>query len=132
MRRSLLLVLLLALALSGAEKQRRKGPKPPDIQIVEVTGHRAQGVIGIDGTVRNTGQKPIKGLVLLFDFMAPGRQVVTTQKGALDQELLEPGSEAVFRMALNEPPRAVEFQINAVDGSSRELRVANPGPFVIE
>ena len=131
MRRSLFLFTILALTLSGADK-KRKGPKPPDVEIVEVAGHRGQGVIGIDGTLRNTGEKPIKGLVLLFDFMAPGRQVVTTQKGALDEELLEPGSEAVFRVALNAPPRAVEFQINAVDGSSRELRVANPGPFVIE
>jgi len=35
-------------------------------------------------------------------------------------------------MELNAPPRSVEFQINAVDGSGRDLRVAGGGPFSIE
>src|SRR5438093_423894 len=81
---------------------------------------------------RISGEKPIKQLTLLFDFMAPGRQVITTQKAAIDEERLEPGKEAVFHMELNDPPRSVEFQINAADGSGRELRIAKAGPFPIE
>jgi hypothetical protein len=64
--------------------------------------------------------------------MASGRAVITTQKIALDDEILEQGKESVFRVQTNDPVRAVEFQINAVDGSGRDLRVAKAGPFAIE
>jgi hypothetical protein len=128
MRRALSLAALIALLISSAATR----PKPADLRVVEAAAHRRSGEIGIDGKVRNTGTKPIRGLVLLFDFMAPGRQVVTTQKAPVDEEILEPGQEAVFRVALNSPPRAVEFQIGAIDANERELRVDNPGPFVIE
>ncbi len=88
--------------------------------------------MSVDGRIRNSSEKPIKQLMLVFDFIAPGKLVITTQKAPIDEELLEPGKEAVFHMELNAPPRSVEFQINASDGSGRELRVARPGPFPIE
>jgi hypothetical protein len=123
-----ILALALAVGLIAAEKKR----KPPEVQILEASAHRGESNISVDGRLRNSGEKPIKELTLLFDFMAPGRQVITTQKGAIDEEVLEPGAEAAFHMELNAPPRSVEFQINAEDGSGRDLRVANPGPFTIE
>lgn len=123
-----ILVVALAVTSIAAEKKR----KPPDIEVLEASGRRGESKVSVDGRVRNTGEKPIKGLTLLFDFMAPGRQVVTTQKAAIDEEILEPGKEAAFHMELNAPPRSVEFQINATDGTGRELRVAKPGPFPIE
>ena len=123
-----ILVVALAVTSIAAEKKR----KPPDIEVLEASGRRGESKVSVDGRVRNTGEKPIKELTLLFDFMAPGRQVVTTQKAAIDEEILEPGKEAAFHMELNAPPRSVEFQINATDGSGRELRVAKPGPFPIE
>jgi hypothetical protein len=123
-----ILVVALAVTSIAAEKKR----KPPDIEVLEASGRRGESKVSVDGRVRNTGEKPIKELTLLFDFMAPGRQVVTTQKAAIDEEILEPGKEAAFHMELNAPPRSVEFQINAADGSGRELRVAKPGPFPIE
>src|SRR5713226_3673698 len=123
-----ILVVALAVTSIAAEKKR----KPPDIEVLEASGRRGESKVSVDGRVRNTGEKPIKELTLLFDFMAPGRQVVTTQKAAIEEEILEPGKEAAFHMELNAPPRSVEFQINATDGSGRELRVAKPGPFPIE
>jgi hypothetical protein len=124
------LPLILAFALLGAEK--KKAPKPPDVEVLEASARRVDGRISLEGRVRNSGLKPIQGLVLVFDFMAPGRQVITTQKGEVDEEVLDLAAEASFHMQLNEPPRAVEFQINAVDEAGRELRVAKPGPFLIE
>jgi hypothetical protein len=35
-------------------------------------------------------------------------------------------------MEANAPPGTVTFQISAADGSGRDLRVANAGPFPIE
>src|SRR5437867_1056180 len=123
---------ILALALAAGVIAAEKKKKPPDLEVVEASAHRGETKISIDGRVRNSGEKPLKKLMLIFDFMAPGRRVITTQKGPLDEELLERGAEAAFHMELNDPPRSVEFQINAADGSGRELRVAKPGPFPIE
>jgi len=131
MKRRLLLVLLLAVAVSGADK-RKKQPKPPDLQVMEATAQRTEDRIVLDGRIRNSGEKPVMGLVLLFDFLAPGRSVITTQKSSVEEETLEPGSDAVFRVQLNDPVRAVEFQLSAVDKDGRDLRVANAGPFPIE
>ncbi len=122
---------VLASLLCGAN-QKRKAPKPPDVEVVEVTARRSQGAIAIDGRVRNCGERPIPSLALLFSLMAPGRQVVTTQKGVIDEETLNPGEESEFHWAVKEHVRAVEFQIEAVDGKGRDLLVAKPGPYIIE
>ncbi len=123
-------MLVLALAVVSTAAERKK--KPPDVEVVEASAHRGEIKVSVDGRIRNSGEKPIKQLMLVFDFMAPGRQVITTQKAPIDEELLDPGKEAVFHMELNAPPRSVEFQINASDGGGRELRVAKSGPFPIE
>jgi len=126
-RLQFILVVSLALFSTAADKK-----KPPDVQILEASARRGERKVSLEGRLRNSGEKPIKALMLVFDFMAPGRQVVTTQKAPIDEELLDPGAEAVFHMELNDPPRSVEFQINAAEGSGRELRVAGGGPFPIE
>ena len=123
---------VLILALVGAPAGAQKKPKPPDIEILEASAHRGERTISLDGRIRNSGERPIKELTLLFHFMAPGRKVVTTQKAQIEEPLLEPGQEAAFHVELNGPPRAVEFQLDAADGSGRELRVGKPGPFPIE
>lgn len=136
MRLAALLFAVVGLVYSGsglAGAQRRgRIPKPPDLTILECSGHRSGGQITIDGRLKNTGEKPFRGIVLSFDFFAPNRTPLTTQKAPLDEETVEPGAEAVFRVALNEPPRAVEFDIGAQEGEGRELRVANAGPHVID
>ena len=128
--KTLQVILVLALAVVSTAAERKK--KPPDVEVVEASAHRGEIKVSVDGRIRNSGEKPIKQLMLVFDFMAPGRQVITTQKAPIDEELLDPGKEAVFHMELNAPPRSVEFQINASDGAGRELRVAKSGPFPIE
>ena len=54
-------------------------PKTGDIDIVEVAARRGDDMIEIDGRVRNTSDKTIRGLVLSFDFTAPDGSVMTTQ-----------------------------------------------------
>ena len=127
----LALVLLAALCLSNSVGAADK-KKQPDITIIESKAARAGGIISVDGKVKNTSEKAIKSLVLLFDFMAPGKQVITTQRGGVDDEVLQPGQESSFRVELQDPVRAVEYRYNAEDGSGKELRVGNPGPRYIE
>jgi len=131
MRRLAISALGLAVCLL-ANPKKRKEPKPPDLDVVETSARRGQGVVALDGRVRNTSAKPIGGLILIFDFIAPGKLVITTQKAQVDEEVLEPGKESVFRVQLTDPVRAVQYQLSAVDQDGRDLRVANAGPFVIE
>ena len=126
--RPLWTVLILAAISTAADKK----PKPPDLEVLAAAAHRGEKTISLEGHVRNSGDKPLRGLTLIFHFMAPGKKVVTTQKAQIDEELLEPGQQAAFHVELNGPPRSVEFAIDAADGSGRELRVAKSGPFPIE
>ncbi len=129
MRRLLVCLCLSAACLAVAAKKK---PKPPDVEVLEVTGRRSADNIQIDGRVRNSGEKPIRGMILLFNFLGPDKESLTTQKSPIDEEVLEPGKEASFRVELAAPPRAVQFEMNATDTQDRDFRVANAGPFTIE
>ncbi len=122
----------LGAALLPAVALAQKKHKPPDLEVLEATGRRTENKVSVDGRVRNSGEKPIKELTLLFNFFAPGKDAIATERGEIDEEMLDPGMEAAFHMEANGPPRAVEFEIEAQDGSGRELRVGKNGPFVIE
>jgi hypothetical protein len=126
-------VLLLTLAtLSTARERKRNEPiRPAEIEVVEITAVRAEGRVSLDGKVKNSGERPASKVVLIFDFMAPGRQVITTKRGNLDVERLEPGEEAEFHAYVPEPPRAVEIRLQAEDGGGRELKVIRAGPHPI-
>ncbi len=127
-------VLLLALGTlsTAADKKRNQPPKPAEIEIVEITARRSEGRVSLDGRVKNTGERPAMGVVLFFDFMAPGRQVITTKRGNLEIETLDPGEEAEFHVYAPEPPRAVEIRVQVQDSSERDLKVIKPGPYAIE
>jgi hypothetical protein len=127
---ALRVILVIALAVIPVAAQKKH--KPPDLEVLEATAHRGEDKISVDGRVRNSGEKPIKELTLLFNFLATRNEAIATERGAIDEELLEPGTVAAFHMEANAPPRAVQFEIVAQDGSGRELRVSNAGPFTIE
>jgi hypothetical protein len=131
MKHALVALLVLASLLCAAN-QKRKSPKPPEVEVIEATARRAQRIVTLDGRVRNSGERPVQGLTLLFSMMAPGGQVITTQKGTIEEEVLEPGEEAEFHWQMKDPVRAVDFKIDAVDGNDRDLVVRKPGPYPIE
>jgi hypothetical protein len=119
---------VFSLCTVGAYQKAKTG----DIDILEVTAHRSEEMIEIDGRVRNTSDKTIHGLTLSFDFTASDGSVMTTQTAPVDEENLAPGEEAPFHMQLNNPPRAVKFKVSAVTDSKRGLRVTRGGPFAID
>lgn len=124
---------LLALAiLLCAEDKKRKPSKGPEIELIEATCQRSGGRVLLDGRLRNTSDRPLQKIVLRFRFMAPGNQVIASKNGPLDEPLLEPGDEAEFHMQVPSPARAVSFDVNAEEGSGRELRMDRNGPFAIE
>jgi hypothetical protein len=121
MRRLLALIAVVVVCAAGAEKKK----KLPDLEVLELKVHRLDGKVTIDGRVRNSGEKQLQGVIVFFDFLATGSAVITTQKTALEEEVLEPGKEATFRGELVDPVRAVECRINtAEDKGGRDLRLA--------
>ncbi len=129
MGRVLLAGLLVAACLTAADKKK----KQPEIRVVETSARRGQQLIALDARVRNTGEKPIEALILLFDFQAAGGGlVISTQKTGIDEPVLEPGAEAVVHVQLRDHVRAVRYKLQAVDEAGHDIKVINPGPFLIE
>jgi len=126
-----LTILSLFLALFAAAAQQ-KGKKPADVQILETKAVRDGAKIKVDGKVRVTGEKPLHGLVIVFDFRSPEKEVVTSQKAVIDEETMETGREGVFRSEMADSARAVRYTLRAFDTHEKELRVANPGPYPVE
>ena len=125
-----LTILSLFLALFAAAAQ--KGKKPADVQILE-TKAVCDGVkIKVDGKVCVIGEKSLHGLVIVFDFRSPEKEVVTSQKAVIDEDTMETGREGVFRSEMADSARAVRYTLRAFDTHEKELRVANPGPYPVE
>ena len=121
MRRLILVLVAGVLCVSAAEKKK----KLPDLEVLELKVHRVEGKLTVDGRVRNSGEKTLVGVIVIFDFLATGKAVMTTQKTALDEETLPPGQEAVFQVQMVDPVRAVECRLgSAEDKSGRDLRLA--------
>jgi hypothetical protein len=126
--------LLLALSLLGltALAQNKKTPKPPDLEIVEIAAKRRGDEIHVDGKVRNTSDKPLEKVSIIVDFFAPNRKPMVSKRGPVDEEVLEPGDEAVFQLAMDDPGQLVNIEIQAVDRRERDLRLSRTGPFSID
>lgn len=114
--------MLATLLCFGQEK--RKGGKSAPVVVLESSAHRSEGIVVLEGRVKNASPKAINGLVLLFDFLGTDGQVITTKRTDVEEEVLEPDAEAAFHVQTPDLVRAVEFRIRGVDSSGRELRVA--------
>lgn len=135
MRRLLILALapLLLLAADGKRKGKGGGPlMSPQLEIVEITVRRTtESTLELDGRVRNCSDRDLRKVVLRFKALASAEEVVTTQHGALDEPVLEPGDEAEFHWRMRPHARAVAIQVEATAGGS-EIIVAQPGPYAID
>ncbi|MEO8128646.1 MAG: hypothetical protein ABJF23_25105 [Bryobacteraceae bacterium] len=125
--------IFLALPVAAFGQKKGKAGKQPEVELLEAAAHRQEGIISIDARVKNCGEKPIKSLQIIIDFVAPDhKQVITTKRGAIEAEVLEPGEEADFHARIEDPSRATEFRINFEDGGDKYLRGMNTGPFPID
>src|SRR5579872_3462071 len=108
MKRAVLLLAIVVLSLSGADKKK----KPPEVTVVECKARRDNGKITFDGKVRATGEKTIRGLVLLVDFLSTDNELLTTLNAPVEEEELETGKESSFHFDSDEPPRAIRYRLN--------------------
>src|SRR5713101_8036915 len=91
-------------------QKKGKEAKPPEVELLEATAHRQEGNVTVDARVKNVGEKPIKALNIIVDFLAPDhKQVITTKRGAIQEPTLDPGEEAEFHAQIENASRATEF-----------------------
>lgn len=124
-----LLVILLLLPATAADKKQKPKPAIVEIQGLKVTLEGKD--ISIDGTVHNAGERVIEKLVLSFHFFTTDHQPVTTLKLEIDDETIDPGDDAEIHAGAHEPPRAVSMEITAADRGEKDLKVVNAGPYQI-
>ena len=129
MRIFLLAAVILSLCASVTGQRKKKAA---DVEVIETKARREDAKITLDGRVRFTGERPTRGLVIIFDFLSPEHKVVTSQKTQVADDVVRAGQEASYQTVLVDPVRAVSYQVRASDTGERDLRVANPGPYPIE
>ncbi len=106
--------------------------KRADIEIVEAKAHRVESKVSLDGKIRVLAEKPLRGLVLTFDFLDVRNGVLTTENDEITLDRVTPGETPAFHAETSNPPGSIRFRMRAFDGFEQELRVANPGPYLIE
>lgn len=129
--RALSFILCVLSFCAIAAVQDRNG-KRADIEIIDARARRIQDKISVDGKARIATEKPIQGLTLTFDFLDLRNGVITTETDEISLDTLKPGEAPSFHTQTASPPGSVKFRMRAFDGFQQELRVANPGPFIIE
>jgi hypothetical protein len=132
MRIAAILLLIPLLVSAGAKKKERRGKAVVESVEIAVVRPAEERLITIDGRVRNVGSQPIKGLTLVFEALAPEGEIVSRQRGTVDDEVLEPGQESEYHWQMRDEPRAVEIRVHAVDGEDVAVNVEKPGPYPIE
>jgi hypothetical protein len=129
MRILVLAAAVLSLSALGAGPRPKK---PADVTVLEAKARRGDGKVLVDGRVRITAQKRMRGLVIVFDLLSAENGVMATEKAVVDEDWIEPGQERSYHAETADPVRAVRYRIRAFDNGERELRAENTGPFPIE
>ncbi|MBM3783210.1 MAG: hypothetical protein FJW30_02560 [Acidobacteria bacterium] len=123
---------LLATLLYPQPKKSKKEPKAPELTVEKIEIKRDGEVILLDGVVKNSSMRTMRGLTLHFEFFAPNRKSLTILNGPVESAVVEPEEEAEFRLQVRAPHAAVSLVIEARDKDSRDFIVANNGPHPIE
>jgi hypothetical protein len=121
------LVVWIAVAVPGQKK-----PDVLDIQVLELQAKHTPRQLTLDGRLRVASPKPIKGLVIAWDFLSKDGTLLATEKTKVDEDVLAPGAESPIHADTDNLPGAVRVRVRAADFRDRELRVGNAGPFLIE
>jgi hypothetical protein len=130
-RASAILILAAGLTVPALAQERRK-PKPAEITILSFRAVRSGEQIHIDGRLKNTGEQPARGVLLVFFFQGTQKEPLATLRGEPEPSMLEAGEEAAFSLEVDAPPRAVRVLVEAQERAERDLKTIKGGPHVIE
>ena len=123
---------ILALTPALIAQKSKQQLKDPEIQVIEIAVRRDEGRITIDATLKNTGDKPARDLRIFYEILDSDRRVLTRQMGGIEQKDLDPEDETEVQAQMHFHARAVSVRLEFEDGSGRNLKATNTGPFVIE
>ena len=115
-----------------APQTNTRPPRATDVQVVRLSTVRQEGVIAYDGAVKITGEKAVSGLILVFEFFATTKALLSMQKIEVDEGTLRPGEERSFQFQGNDVPRAVSFRLSAKDNRGRDLSLSGEGPYTLD
>jgi hypothetical protein len=132
MTRRTVIAALAAISLASAQKKSAQSPKGPDIELIEAAAQVEGSRVNIDGRVKNSSERPIKKMIVIFEMLDPSNNVLTKQQGPIEEAVLEPGDEGNFHAQIAWHARAHAFRVSFEDGSGRDLRAEKTGPFPIE
>lgn len=122
----------LAIVVSAHSQKKSAQQKAPEIELLDASAKVEDSRVNIDGHVKNTSERPIKKLIAIFEVLDPSDNVLTKQQGPIEQSVLEPGEEGSFHVQIAWHARGHAFRVSFEDGSGRDLRAENTGPFPIE
>jgi hypothetical protein len=128
-----LAVVLLVLACFGpAAPQTRREQKQFQIEVVEVKAARVENRIALDGKIKNTGQRDVHRLILVFNMLDSEQRVLSSRRGRIEEDVLEPDQEAAFHFDIPNQARAVYFRVEAEYAGGSSLDLVKAGPFPID
>src|SRR3954463_7970917 len=87
--------------------------RQPDVEVTAMALHRDGNLILVDATLKNAGARPLKGLTAILRFYSPRHEVMSTQRIAVDEPVLEPGAESEIHAQLTAPAKAVTAEFSA-------------------
>jgi hypothetical protein len=113
-------------------QQNKQQLREAEIEVSQAVVRREDSRITIDARLKNTGEKPARNLAIYYEVLDSDRNVLTRQKGGIDQKDLEAEDEAEIQVQMHFHARAVYVRLEFEDGSGRTLKATNAGPFAIE
>jgi hypothetical protein len=126
------LVLLLAWGLTAAPQEQGKREAGPRLQILEISAARVDNRLTLDGRVKNTWDRPLSKVVLIVELLDSDRKLIGQRRGALEEDILEPGQETAFHFYVPLQPRSIQVRLSAEAARVPYVQVVNPGPYPIE
>jgi hypothetical protein len=131
MTRRTVIALCAALPLVRAQK-RSENSKGPELELLEASARIEDNRVNIDGRLKNTSDRALRKVVVVFEMLDTSNNVLTKQQGPIEEPVLEPGDEGSFHVQIASHARGHSFRLAFEDGSGRDLRAENLGPFPIE
>lgn len=119
--------------LAADKKKPKSGKKnEPEVLVSGVKILRDADGITVDGRMKNVSGKPLRGLVVFFEFLEPGGRMISRMHTEVGEGALAVDEEGTFEGQTPDQVRAVWVRLEVEDKDGRYLRLNNPGPYTIE
>jgi hypothetical protein len=127
--RLILFLALVSLFLClGADRRKPFG----QLEILEIHAARTGDTMSFQGRLKNAGSNTVSNSKLAFVLLDTKNRVITTLRGPLEPDQLEPDAETDFNFECKASEDAVSVRIDAEDLKGKPIGMKNGGPHRIE